>query len=76
MTDPQNHPFCDRCGEPTASTDHTACRAARELEPPRYCPQCRRRMIVQVSPLTWTAHCTCSFNLDQGCSPGGSQPCS
>ncbi|WUH97166.1 hypothetical protein OHR68_26970 [Spirillospora sp. NBC_00431] len=50
--------YCDRCGEPTTTGDHTACRAARTLEPPRYCPRCRRRMIVQVTPTGWTAHCT------------------
>lgn len=51
--------YCDRCGEPAASrdADHTACRAARGLEPPRYCGHCRRRMIVQVTPVGWTARC-------------------
>ena len=28
-----------------------------ELEPPRYCPHCRRRMVVQVTPDAWTARC-------------------
>lgn len=46
--------FCDRCGEAGV---HPACRAARELEPPRFCPQCRRRMKVQVVPSGWTATC-------------------
>jgi hypothetical protein len=36
--------YCDRCGDPAAAGDHTACAAARALEPPRYCPACRRRM--------------------------------
>ncbi|RAY13420.1 hypothetical protein DPM19_20355 [Actinomadura craniellae] len=49
--------YCDRCGEPAAATDHQACRAARRMEPPRYCTRCRRRMVVQVSPLGWTARC-------------------
>jgi hypothetical protein len=31
---------------------------ARELEPPRYCPQCRRRMVVQVTPAGWQARCS------------------
>jgi len=30
---------------------------ARELEPPRYCTHCRRRMVVQVTPVGWTARC-------------------
>jgi hypothetical protein len=49
--------YCDRCGEEAAKGDHTACAAARRLEPPRYCPDCRRRMKVQVLPTGWTATC-------------------
>ncbi|WP_250038131.1 hypothetical protein [Paractinoplanes maris] len=49
--------FCDRCGEPAAQGDHRGCDAARALEPPRYCPDCRRRMKVQVVPTGWTATC-------------------
>jgi hypothetical protein len=48
--------YCDRCGGP-ASEDHTACRVARDLEPPRFCPHCRRRMKVQVLPAGWQAVC-------------------
>jgi hypothetical protein len=50
--------FCDRCGEPAATGDHADCETARELEPPRYCPQCRRRMVVQVTPSGWNARCS------------------
>jgi hypothetical protein len=46
--------YCDRCGEPGS---HPACADARKLEPPRYCPACRRRMKVQVVPTGWTATC-------------------
>ncbi|MCY7373471.1 MAG: GNAT family N-acetyltransferase [Spirochaetaceae bacterium] len=28
------------------------------LEPPRFCPQCRRRMVVQVLPRGWSARCS------------------
>ncbi|MFG1604122.1 hypothetical protein [Actinoplanes sp. NPDC049265] len=49
--------FCDRCGETLTAGDHSACTAARAFEPPRYCPQCRRRMKVQVVPTGWTAAC-------------------
>jgi hypothetical protein len=55
--------FCDRCGRPTDGTavdpagSHGACAAARLLEPPRFCPQCARRMVVQVVPTGWTARC-------------------
>ncbi|MFC4105399.1 biotin synthase auxiliary protein BsaP [Micromonospora zhanjiangensis] len=50
-------PWCDRCGEPAAAGPHDACGAARQLEPPRFCPDCRRRMKVQVVPTGWTAVC-------------------
>ena len=49
--------FCDQCGRPTAEGEHGRCGARRELEPPRYCPDCRRRMKVQVVPTGWTATC-------------------
>ncbi len=58
--------YCDHCGEElTAATGaeatgevHAACARARVLEPPRYCPECRRRLVVQVTPLGWTARCS------------------
>ncbi|HEX5543082.1 MAG TPA: hypothetical protein VFX60_16225 [Micromonospora sp.] len=49
--------WCDRCGEPAADGGHERCRAARTLEPPRFCPLCRRRMKVQVLPYGWSAVC-------------------
>jgi hypothetical protein len=49
--------FCDRCGRPEAEGDHAGCQAARRLEPPRFCPDCGRRMKVQVVPAGWTATC-------------------
>jgi len=48
--------FCDRCGE-VLDAGHPQCTAARQLEPPRFCPHCRRRMKVQVVPAGWTATC-------------------
>ncbi len=48
--------WCDRCGGPLAD-DHVACARARVLEPPRFCPYCRRRMKVQVLPTGWHAEC-------------------
>ena len=66
--------FCDRCGgdltgadlagadltgaDLTGADPHSACRSARALEPPRFCPYCRRRMKVQVLPAGWRAVCT------------------
>ncbi|GAA0581273.1 biotin synthase auxiliary protein BsaP [Actinomadura livida] len=55
---PVDAAYCDRCGEPAAARDHGPCREARRMEPPRYCPHCRRRLVVQVTPLGWTARCS------------------
>lgn len=50
--------YCGCCGEDLAGgADHPACARRLELEPPRYCRQCRRRMVVQVTPDHWTARC-------------------
>ncbi len=49
--------YCDRCGEEVAGADHSRCTEARRLEPARWCPQCRRRMVVQITPDAWTARC-------------------
>ncbi|WP_235958770.1 biotin synthase auxiliary protein BsaP [Actinomadura macrotermitis] len=50
--------YCDRCGEPAAAGGHETCLVARAMEPPRYCAECRRRLIVQVTPTGWTARCS------------------
>jgi len=53
--------FCSRCGGVATAADspeHAGCRAALELEPPRYCGQCGRRMVVQISPTGWQASCS------------------
>ncbi len=49
--------YCGHCGDPLDARDHAACVRMLELEPPRYCTACRRRMVVQVTPDTWTARC-------------------
>ncbi|SOD75148.1 hypothetical protein SAMN05892883_4353 [Jatrophihabitans sp. GAS493] len=49
--------YCDRCGEELAGGAHAGCQRARELEPPRFCSRCRRRMVVQVTPTGWSARC-------------------
>lgn len=56
-------PLCDACGRPG---EHPACRAARALEPPRYCSACGRRMVVQVTPTGWTARCVAHGTLSSG----------
>jgi hypothetical protein len=65
--------YCDRCGGLLAEADaspghaprpgltnpgHGACRAARKLEPPRYCAACGRRTVVQVTPQGWSSRCS------------------
>jgi hypothetical protein len=57
--------YCDRCGGTTDAGDHDGCRRARVLEPPRYCPACRRRLVVQIIPTGWTARCV-EHGLSQG----------
>jgi hypothetical protein len=49
--------YCPACGEPEASVDHAGCVRRLQLEPPRYCSACRRRMKVQVTPRGWSASC-------------------
>ncbi|TDN72348.1 MULTISPECIES: biotin synthase auxiliary protein BsaP [Pseudonocardia] len=51
-------PYCDQCGEPSAGSSHARCAGRRELEPPRFCPTCARRMVVQVDPVGWNARCS------------------
>jgi hypothetical protein len=49
---------CDRCGKRRGAVDHETCAAARDLEPPRYCGRCARRLVVQVTPSGWSARCS------------------
>jgi hypothetical protein len=49
--------YCGHCGLPLDDSDHVACRQRLVLEPPRYCPSCRRRLKVQVTPRGWSATC-------------------
>jgi hypothetical protein len=49
--------FCDHCGARLDTGVHDNCARLRRLEPPRYCPHCRRRMVVQVVPRGWVARC-------------------
>jgi ribosomal protein S18 acetylase RimI-like enzyme len=50
-------PWCGQCGEALTAEGHAACRRRAELDPPRFCGQCRRRRVVQVTPTGWTARC-------------------
>ena len=51
--------YCVHCGKPAAEGDRGRCDGARgAIEPPRFCPDCARRMVVQVTPSGWSARCS------------------
>ncbi|HEX4655529.1 MAG TPA: hypothetical protein VH274_07295 [Mycobacteriales bacterium] len=50
--------YCPRCGTAADAGDHALCTQKLELEPPRFCRECGRRMTVQVLPTTWWARCS------------------
>lgn len=58
--------YCDRCGGELAAGGHDSCVPLRELEPPRYCAYCKRRMKVQVTPLAWRAECSVHGVVEPG----------
>ncbi|WP_028929432.1 biotin synthase auxiliary protein BsaP [Pseudonocardia asaccharolytica] len=58
MSAPVAAAFCDQCGRSAEAGGHVRCAVRRELEPPRYCAECARRMVVQVTPMGWTARCS------------------
>ena len=38
--------------------NHAACQARRRAtDPPRFCTRCGRKLVVQVLPTSWRAHC-------------------
>jgi hypothetical protein len=49
-------------GEPAGGAVPTAAKLG--LEPPRFCAECGRRMIVQVRPDGWSAKCSRHGELD------------
>ncbi|OQO89333.1 hypothetical protein [Saccharomonospora piscinae] len=54
-----NTAYCSHCGQPRSAECHAQCDTPRTvLEPPRYCVECARRMVVQVTPSGWTARCS------------------
>ncbi|WP_132880113.1 hypothetical protein [Tamaricihabitans halophyticus] len=51
--------FCSWCGKSAVEGGHDTCRMRlTAIDPPRYCPRCARRMVVQVTPAGWTARCS------------------
>ena len=57
--------WCGQCGEAVDGGDHARCVRRAELEPPRWCVHCRRRMKVQVTPGAWTATCVQHGTVEQ-----------
>ncbi|PVZ08886.1 hypothetical protein C8D89_10748 [Actinomycetospora cinnamomea] len=54
-----SEPFCAWCGRARVEGDHAPCdRRLATVDPPRHCPVCARRMVVQVDPMGWTARCS------------------
>jgi hypothetical protein len=53
--DPTGATHCEWCG--TALDQHPAAACRRELDPPRFCPSCGRRLRVTVHPTGWEASC-------------------
>lgn len=49
-------------GEPAGGASPTA--AGLGLEPPRFCAECGRRMVVQVRPDGWWAQCSRHGRVD------------
>ncbi|MDX6657192.1 MAG: hypothetical protein QOH62_1985 [Solirubrobacteraceae bacterium] len=50
--------FCSGCGELVTHSDHALCRRReRATDPPRFCTDCGRKLVVQVLPIGWTARC-------------------
>ena len=65
-------PWCGQCGEELHGEGHDRCRAAADLDPPRYCGHCRRRMVVQVTPTGWSARCVEHSTVTDRGVPGAS----
>lgn len=65
--------FCPACGAADGAHERTAqrCEAALQLEPPRFCADCGRRMVVQVRPHGW--HARCSRHGEQDSATSGAQ---
>jgi hypothetical protein len=55
--------YCSYCGKVSrdggTQGDHEAClKRLTVIDPPRYCAECARRMVVQVTPAGWSARCS------------------
>ncbi|MGN6473435.1 MAG: biotin synthase auxiliary protein BsaP [Mycobacteriales bacterium] len=57
---------CTGCGRPAAAGDHERCLLRRAYEPPRFCEQCGRRMVVKVTPTSYLATCSVHGDVSPG----------
>ena len=59
--------YCSFCGKEEAGGDHAFCRQRLSMiDPPRYCSECARRMVVQVTPDGWAARCSRHGEITSG----------
>jgi hypothetical protein len=50
--------FCSGCGGRAGVGDHAECeRRQQATDPPRFCRDCGRKLVVQVLPFGWEARC-------------------
>jgi hypothetical protein len=54
------------CGKTLKTVAHSDCQSRAELEPPRWCANCGRRMVVQVTPNSWSARCVEHGTINSG----------
>ena len=59
MAEPVTGGFCAACGRPgtAGDADHERCTGLLELDPPRFCMRCGRRLDVQIYPQGYRATC-------------------
>lgn len=73
-TDSSQQHYDPFTGELVGQCAAVAIRAAQRLEPPRFCAQCGRRMVVQVRPDGWWAQCSRHGRLDSTHLPDPNSP--
>ena len=65
--------FCAGCGRPVEIGDHAECeRRQQATDPPRFCVECGRKLVVQVLPVGWRARCVRCGELPLGHTAKGS----
>ncbi|MGJ0120901.1 hypothetical protein ACQ7HM_16995 [Williamsia sp. MIQD14] len=64
LTEPLSYAVYTGIRLDTPGAEEVPAAAQLGLEPPRYCGQCGRRMVVQVVPDGWTARCSRHGTVD------------